>query len=363
MRQIHFASIVLSAIFLAGCGGGASDVPAKPKFSAQVSFGDSLSDVGSYKVGLVSALGGGQFTINNASGSPTNWTEMTAPMFGLATPCAAQTGLDNGSGAAPGTPTGTVIPVTNNAACTSYAQGGARVTNAIGVGNKLQTAGGLVLTVPVVTQIANHLAAHGGAFNGDEIVFVMAGANDVFFQAGLIGATAITSAQGVAAVQTAATELATAVKTQILAKGAKYVVVVNVPDIGGTPQVTSIADPVAQAQSKGLFDALVGAYNAQLAADLPDSATVLNVDAFSASKDEVANPAKYNLTNVTATACDLAAASNPLASSLACNANNLTAGVLSTDHYMFADKVHPTPYAHSLFALYVLQNMTNKGWY
>src|SRR5450755_3132017 len=111
MRQFKFGSAMLMTLILVGCGGGGSDVPAKPKFTAQVSFGDSLSDVGSYKVGIVAALGGGQFTINAASAvpaTPTNWTEMTAPKFGLAAPCAAETGLDNGSGVAPGTPTGTV---------------------------------------------------------------------------------------------------------------------------------------------------------------------------------------------------------------------------------------------------------------
>jgi len=363
MHQIRLASVVLSAIFLASCGGGTSDVPAKPKFSAQVSFGDSLSDVGSYKVGLVAGLSGGQFTINNSTGAPSNWTEMTAPMFGLAAPCAAQTGLDNGSGAAPGTPAGTVVPVQNFPTCTAYAQGGARVTDPIGIGNKASPiSAGFALTVPIATQISNHLAAHGGAFNGDEIIFVMAGANDVFHQAGLVSGAAITLAQATTAVQTAATELAGYVNNQLIANGAKYVVVINIPDIGSTPQVTSLTEP-AKSQTKAVYDALVSAFNTQLAADLPDSANVLNVDANSASMDEVANPAKYNLTNVTTTACDLAAASNPLASSLACHAGNLRAGVAATDHYMFADNVHPTPYAHSLFALYVLQSMTNKGWY
>ncbi len=87
---------------------------------------------------------------------------------------------------------------------------------------------------------------------------------------------------------------------------------------------------------------------------------VLNVDAYTASKDEVANPAKYNLTNVVGTACNLPLASS---SSLTCNATNLTLGVTAADHYLFADKVHPTPYGHLLFATYVLQAMTNKGWY
>ena len=364
MRQFKYGVAVLMAVLLASCGGGGSDVPAKPKFTSQVSFGDSLSDVGSYKVGLVSGLGGGQFTINIA-GTPTNWTEMTAAQFSLAAPCAAETGLDNGSGAAPGTPAGTVVPVVDNSACTGYAQGGARVTSQPGIGNKLLGGGGFALTVPVVTQISHHLAstnAPGGKFTGNEIVFVMAGANDVFFQAASIGG-GLPTASGVAAVQTAASELANDVKTQILANGAKYVAVVNVPDIASTPYVTSIANPTIRAQTGGLLDTLVKAFNAQLKADLPDSANVLNVDAYSASKDEVANPAKYNLTNVATTACDLAAPSNPLASSLACNTGNLTAGVLPTDHYLFADTVHPTPYGHLLFATYVLQAMTNKGWY
>ena len=360
MRHIKYGSAVLMVLILVGCGGGGGDIPAKPKFASQVSFGDSLSDVGSYKVGTVAALGGGQFTVNGATGVPTNWTELTAAKFGLAAPCAAQTGLDGA--AAQGF---SVMPPTAHAGCTGYAQGGARVTNPVGVGNKLlggsnATIG--MLTVPVVTQIQNHLAANGGSFKGNELVLVMAGANDAFIQAASVGA-GLPVASGVAAMQTAASELAAAVKTQIIANGAKYVAVMNVPDIAASPQVTSIADPATKAATAGLMDALVTAFNAQLKADLPDSANVLNVDAYSASKDEVQNPGKYLLTDVTNTACNLTQPSpNPLASSLVCNAANLNAGVLPTDHYLFADKVHPTPYGHSLFALYVLQAMTNKGW-
>ncbi|MGZ8257037.1 MAG: SGNH/GDSL hydrolase family protein [Gallionella sp.] len=367
MRQLKLVTTVLMSSVLVACGGGGSDVPAKPKFTSQVLFGDSLSDVGSYKVGVVAGLGGGQFTINGAAGVPTNWTQMTAKSLGLPAPCAAQTGLDNGSGVAPGTPAGTVITVVNSATCTGYAQGGSRITNLVGVGNRFVpvaagTPKGFALTVPVVTQIGNHLAAHGGSFTGSEVVTVMAGANDVFVQAGMVSAGALTPASAVAAVQTAATELAAAVNTQIIAKGAKYVVLVNIPDISSTPQVTSLP-AAAIPTTKGLFDMLVNTFNATLKAGVPDSAVVLNVDANTASRDEVANPAKYNLTNVAATACNLAAPSNPLASSLACNAGNLAVGVTPATHYLFADKVHPTPYGHLLFATYVLQAMTNKGWY
>src|SRR5450759_940606 len=94
MRQFKFGSALLITLILVGCGGGGSDVASKPKFKSQVSFGDSLSDVGSYRV---STLGSptadvGEFTINAASGVATNWTELTAPKFGLAEPCAAVVG-------------------------------------------------------------------------------------------------------------------------------------------------------------------------------------------------------------------------------------------------------------------------------
>jgi outer membrane lipase/esterase len=349
MRQFKLGSVVLITLILVGCGGGGSDVPAKPKFTAQVSFGDSLSDVGSYRV---STLGSptadvGEFTINAASGVATNWTELTAPKFGLVEPCAAENG-------------GFGVATSSKAGCFGYAQGGARVTDPAGVGNTGSTSGVFngAMTVPVVTQIANHLlAAVGNMFTGNEIVFVMAGANDVFVQAALVGG-GLSPASGVAAVQTAASQLAADVNSQILAKGAKYVVVVNVPDIASTPQV-ALLNPTAA----GLFTTLVTTFNATLKAGLPDSANVLNVDAYSASHDEVTNPGKYNLSIVATPACNLANPPNPLASSLICNATNLNPGVLPTDHYLFADTVHPTPYGHSLFALYVLQAMTNKGWY
>jgi outer membrane lipase/esterase len=189
MRQTKFALAILTAVaVLAGCGGGTSssgDQTLKAKYSSQVSFGDSLSDVGSYAVGSVALLGGGKFTINgnNVTTNPAltgkNWTELIATQLGLPAPCAAQTGLN-------GTATGFSVPVVNHAGCYGYAQGGARVTNPAGPGNPATLTPEAIalgaLTVPVVTQIQNHLAAVGGKFKGDEIVFVMAGGNDALIQ-------------------------------------------------------------------------------------------------------------------------------------------------------------------------------------
>lgn len=203
MRQIKYSLAILSAVaVLVGCGGSGSntagDQTLKAKYSAQISFGDSLSDVGTYAVGPVKALGGGKYTINgsntgiNPALTGKNWTELIAAQLGLPAPCPAQTGL-NGVAAA-----GFAIPVVNHAGCFGYAQGGARVTNPVGPGNILTGAALGQLTVPVVTQIKNHLAISGGKFKSDELVFVMAGGNDALIQLGQLsaGATAAGQAAG-----------------------------------------------------------------------------------------------------------------------------------------------------------------------
>lgn len=446
MRQFKLTITLLAAATLVACGGGATtdtatgsqasagvtmddvqaytdgNMPAArataaggvgffPSITSEVVFGDSLSDVGTYAVGTVAALGGGKFTINevvNGKNLSRNWTEWMALGLGLPAPCAAQTGLDGDAAQ------GFKVPVTDKAGCTSYAQGGARVSNPVGPGNKLLGGGNAVLgqlTVPVTTQVAKHLSLNGGRFNGKEMVFVLAGANDAFMQlAGLsAGATAAATAAVTAAVpaqigadiaagtclpanasttcvsaaiaklsptvgaaaagayfQTnapaavgamgaAGAELANVVNTQMLAKGAKRVTVINVPDISKTPYAATLSPEV-----QALVNQMVSTFNAQLKANLPTSAAVLLVDAYTISRDQVANPAKYYLNNVTTPACDLTPAKNALSSSLVCTTKNLIPGVVS--RFQFADGVHPTPYAHGLLAVAVSTAILQKGW-
>ena len=472
MRQTHFALAMLAAALLAACGGGSdgtspSEQTLKTQFSAMVSFGDSLSDVGSYAVGTVQAAGGGQFTINgnNTAKSSTltgkNWTELMATQFGLPVPCAAQTGLEGDASL------GFAVPVADHPNCLSYAQGGARVSNPIGPENKATGSKLGLLTVPVQTQVAMHLARSGGKFSGTEVVFVTVGGNDALMlleqmkqQATTIGtaagqaegakvgaatyistlvgllakgatdpqsaaaaigsAVAIEAARpgsttesitmtaiGTAAIQpgnqavgspavygpmvvvatkagtdagtaagaiagakagadyaaaqapllvtamgTAGAELAGIVKTMIVAKGASYVVVNNLPDLGGSP-----AGKAQDASTQALINAMVDAFNAQLKGGTANEAKILYVDLFGTSHDQIINPAPYGLSNTTTPAC----ATNILGgSSLVCNGTNLIAGDVS--HFMFADSTLPTPYENTLIAKYVAAQMMIKGW-
>jgi phospholipase/lecithinase/hemolysin len=450
MRKTSLALALLTAAVLTACGGNgpsAGNQTPKIKFANQITFGDSLSDVGTYAVGAVAALGGGQYTINgnNTAVSPEltgkNYTTLIAAQLGLPAPCAAQTGLLGTASA------GFSVPVVDHPECYGYAQGGSRVTNLIGPGNKALDKPGAVslgqMTVPVVNQIANHLKKTGGSFKADDLVIVMAGGNDVLEQLGefsagataaggtalatslvtqlapgttnpatasaaigaaiqaeaakptatsqsIIGAAITAAAQNgntaavanattigntagaaalaaaakyqadnapklVAALATAGAELGALVKTQIVAKGANYVVVNNLPDVSISPSAKA-----QTADTQKLIQSMVAAFNDQLKAAVAGEPKVLYVDLATISRDQATNPTPYGLTNTTTPACDLTPAKNPLGSSLVCNKNNLIAGDVS--HYMFADSVHPTPFEYSLIARYVLEQMAIKGW-
>ncbi|WP_317202020.1 SGNH/GDSL hydrolase family protein [Janthinobacterium sp.] len=444
MHQRKFALAVLTAAVLAGCGGNGSsggDQTVKIKYSAQVAFGDSLSDVGSYAVGGVKDAGGGKFTINgdytsvNSELTGKNWTELMAAQLGLPAPCAAQTGLT-------GDPAlGFAVAVVNHSGCFGYAQGGSRVADVVAPGNGVGVG---ALALPVAGQIQLHLAAVGGKFKGDEAVFVTVGGNDTSgqlaklaadaagvgakaFATNLVGAlaagatnpataavaigtalaiesarpghtdtTVVGAAVGAAAVQpgnaavgnpavfqpivaaaklaggkagadyaagagavAAVTAMATAgaqtvalVKDQIVAKGANYVIVNNLPDFGNAP-VGKSKTPEVQT----LINTMVAAFNKQLLDGLTGNSKVLLVDLYKISHDQIVNPGPYGLTNTTTQACLPNAYDN---SALFCTGKTLIAGDVS--HYMFADDRHPTPFEYSLIARYVAEQMIVRGW-
>jgi phospholipase/lecithinase/hemolysin len=340
----------LAAIVLTACGG--QGAPGKPavKFSRQITFGDGLSDTGSYAVGTVADLQGGKFTINgdhtkiDAALTGKIWVENIASSLGLQSPCAAQTGLD-------GDPKlGMHVPVVNHSGCFNYAQGGARVTDPIGPGNAATGSPVGALTVPIVTQVANHLAAVKGHFKGDEIVFVMAGENDA-----LMLLDESNAGQGaIDKMRTVADQLADLVLTQIVAKGAKYVVVNNLQNLSDMPGALN-----ETSDRRALETSMVTAFNQRLQDKLKGESKVLYVDMYALSYDQVRNPGKYGLSNVTTRACRPTSISD---NALLCNLSNILQGP-SIAHYMFADDLHPTPFEDTMVANEVLARMKEKGWY
>ena len=386
MRHIKQAASVVTVLILAGCGGGTHDDSAmQGRVAAMVSFGDSLSDVGSYAVGTVKKLGGGRYTVNGPDAK--NWTELIAARLNLPAPCAARTGLDGDA------TLGFSIATTDHPECTNYAQGGARVTNPVGPGNKALGGGNALLgqlTNPMIDQINRHLTSTGGSFKGTELVTVFAGGNDIFANLTPLadGASAAGSAAGVetaaapgatpeiiraatdaatlaytqanapvavATMATAANQLGGYVNNLMLAKGATHVTVVNLPDVSLSPFGQAL-DPATRA----IVENMVTTFNGTLQATLGVNTRLLYIDAYSTSRAQFAAPAQYGLGNVTRPACDLSRAKNLLGSALVCTNDNLQADAKPNDAY--ADTVHPTPYGYRLLADLVAAEMMKRGW-
>lgn len=368
-RQWHLSvlSALATAALLAACGGGDS----APTTTRVVSFGDSLSDLGTYTIATSQTPGvapyfGGRFTTNTHTG----YTATTSPLSNTATIwvewVAARVGVPITQAMLGFATTRIPCPAAANAAlaqsCTAYGQGGSRVTVP-----PSSTAG--ALADPVVTQVAAHLARFTSFGSGD-IVFVFAGGNDMLAQVTAAG-QGLAPATAVANMQTAGTELATLVKDQIVAKGATRVAVMNLPDLASTPGFSGQAAP-----TKALISQMTVAFNTALTTGL-GSANVALIDANAYFADVVANPAKYGLANVTSTACDPAKMAPAVGgSSLFCNATpaaTLTAAGLpasinsirtgaSASTWFFADGIHPTTGGHRLFADFVIGKIKELDW-
>ena len=346
---------VAIAVTVASCGGDSGN---DARYDSMVSFGDSVSDVGTYKVGTIAALtateGGGRWVTSTPAGGEI-WVEQLSARLNLPKPCPAQTGLF------PNIPGFTGAPIVVNTSCRNYAQGSSRITNPAGPNSlALQAAGQVTLGLtakPVRDQMAAHLSAAGGRYSGRELVTVLAGGNDVFMELGAVGAGQVTAAQAVGNMAAAGDTLGQLIKSEVVGKGASSVLVLNIPSIVDTPLGRSL-----DSGSRSLMDNLVMTFNARLAAQLLGVSGVRLADAYAESKLQVLVPSAYGISNNTSGACGPNALSSPATapgSALVCNRTNLVAGDVS--RYQYADDVHPTTYGHQLFADFAERQLVLAG--
>jgi phospholipase/lecithinase/hemolysin len=334
MPAIH--SRVCSAIFavsfalLAACGGGGgggsgTSAPAGGIQLQVVSFGDSLSDVGTYAP-IASAVGGGRFTTNPGQ----VWSQDVAQYYGDTLTAAYTIGLTHQLSAQGGL---------------GYAEGGSTVATPANLYDFLTDVIGNI-EMPVNQQVSSYLSAHG-SFNSGQLVLVWAGANDVL-RAGSLPAAAPT-------VQTAAATLAQLVG-EIVQHGATHVVLVNVPNIGLSPK--GIAQPDGGANLTQLSQLFNSDLNAALQSDGLQG-KIIQIDAYGWVNGITANyQANGFAVSNTAQACD--PSKTPDDTALLCSpATYVTSNADQT--YMFADDLHPTTRLHALFAKFVEQQIASTG--
>lgn len=443
-KRVWIVLALASALGLAGCGGGgnpspptlatvssvnakstAPNTPPNGGFKQVVVFGDSLSDDGAYTLAALSVYGpgtaanipftglpypaGGQFTVN---GAPTgNWTNVLAKSLNLSlTPNLIGYGTQyfgaTGVTTTPAYCAFSAPPSSGLANCTNFAQGGSRVSDANGIGHS-----GGALTLPVTQQVQNYLTQFGGSFNGNQLVTVLAGNNDILAALATVSASvtqavtqAVTSAlqqnpnltqAQLAAISASAQQNATTAavtKAQqtiaqtadalaaqvnlITSKGAKYVLVYTLPDSSLTPFGRGLPYTAAnppQSPPSGyvcdntvtstpcyLLSNLVQLFNQRLLNDLQGQ-PVKVLDGYSLLNQEITNPAQFGFTNVTTPWCNPATTS-----SLLCNVNTpytvAGASAANLGSWLFADTLHPTPAGYQVIANATLQAMKGFGW-
>jgi phospholipase/lecithinase/hemolysin len=332
-KGVRFAiSAALCALF-AACGGGggssssgSSASPPPGGVNLQiVSFGDSLSDVGTYAP-IAGAVGGGRFTTNPGQ----VWTQDVAQYYGDTLNAAFTVGVTHELSAHGGL---------------GYAEGGSTVATPANQYDFLSDVIGNI-EMPVNQQVASYISAHT-SFNAGQLVLVWAGANDVL-RAGSPPAANAT-------VQQAATALASIVG-QIVQAGATHVVVVNVPNIGLSPKGLAAADGGANyTQLSQLFNSTL---NAALQSDGLQG-KVIQIDSYTWVTQEIANfKANGFAVSNTGQACD--PSKTPDDTSLLCSPPTYVSSN-ADQTYMFADDLHPTTRLHALFAQYIEQQIASTG--
>ncbi|UXU87262.1 SGNH/GDSL hydrolase family protein [Burkholderia sp. S-53] len=356
--QVAIAGAALA--LLAACGGGddnnssASNPPPSGVKMQIVSFGDSLSDAGTYSQ-IKLGFGGGRFTTNPGQ----VWTQLVATYYGDTLQPANQGGFG--------------IPLQATGGL-GYAQGGSRVTLQPGIGHADASVPNSdyaqATTMPIADQVKQYLTQHG-SFNAGQIVLLNGGANDIFYQAAVAQAQGNTPAAQLAAAQAiglAAQQYAGIVQ-QIVAAGGTHVFVSNMPDIGGTPLAVAGGTQAVFTQLSGLFNqTLVGTLQALKV----DTTKYALLDIFTWQDGITANFQANGFTvSNTGTACNLQAMINaakafgapmPTAfgSSLFCSPQTYTTAN-ADQTYMFADTVHPSTHMGQLIAQFVEKQIAATG--
>jgi outer membrane lipase/esterase len=307
-RRVLLALASTSALLVAACGSG--DIESQLQPSRVVIFGDGMADLGQ--------VSGRRYTVNDNSVNV--WTQDMASRFGVPLAAAAAGG-------------------------TSFATGNARVI-------AKPDAAGSAATPTVGQQIDGFLA--GGSIGVNDLMVVSAGTADIVAEMAKVTAGAQSGEQMVANVGQAGRDLAAQVRRLVQA-GGEHVVVSGPYNLGRSPWAIAIGQ-------SGLLQQASTKFNEELLVALVDQGkNVLYVDAALFFNLMEANPAGYDLSNVTQGVCTSVDAGpgigigNGQVNSALCDTTTLR----STDYnrFMFADAVYPAPQSHRRFGQYAFDNI------
>jgi phospholipase/lecithinase/hemolysin len=305
-------TVVLAGLLATACATAPQEPP------RLVSFGDSLSDLGTY-----AAATDGRTAAKWTTNPGPVWIEVVAAGMGTTIKANRHAGW--------GKPTAVLGGM-------GYAEGGSQVTHDDPRNVNATAPHGTSL--PVHEQVSAHLAANGGRFGPRDVVFVWAGANDMFR---IAPGTSVQAGEEV--VRQAAKDLVGEVR-RMLAAGASRVVVLTLDDYGEVPAL--VKNP-----RHGVLTGWVNGFNAELASGLT-GLPVLLVDANATFRAARSDPARFGLKNSAAPACDMTKLPNR--SVMLCDEKTLVEKDAQLT-YLYADGLHPSTAGHRLIANEVLKRL------
>jgi outer membrane lipase/esterase len=361
-RTSTLGTALALALSLAACGGSVSTAP------VILSAGDSLTDTGVF---------GHRFTVQGTSAAPLPiWSEVAATTLGGAAPCARYTG----------TAPGAAVSLNPQAQqCGSFAVAGARINppgtaldqSPYAVGEQIRQLGSEKVfelrTLVLITGGANDVAdlferwlvrgSSSLAPSYEDLLKEVLSSADVD-AAAAAGDDALVSA-GERYMAALADRLANTIKTHLIDKSAPRIVVSNLPNLTFTPRIAAVyknlfdkSPSLAELQITRL-NLWVNAFNRQLGERFAAQHAQVAVYDLNRNLTQWAqNPSSYGFSDTTTPAC-------PQPFNLAtCRAADLAAaaGGTSWDSKLFADDFHPTPRAHRLAGVGVVELMRTRGW-
>jgi phospholipase/lecithinase/hemolysin len=372
-----------AAALVAACGGGGSDTTAKVNITSVKVMGDSLADSGTF--GFKATVQGTDSLV---------FPERVALSYGITSMCNYYTA----------TSATTFTPNTAKTGCTNYAIAGSRINNYTAPTSQLSVIQQMKEATATANIGASELAlVDGGGNDAADLVgaYLKAGTDGgasylallkTVLDATTVNTEAAAGAAGLAKLggmymAAVSAQFSAAIDANVLAKGANYVAVLNMPGITNTPRFQLVLGSIAakavqggatdggaaaRGQAEGLFKSWIQAFNGALDTHYAGNGKVVVIDFYTSFNEEVAIPAQYSLTNVTTPVCPptgVGADGLPVYSFPTCTATAVSAapptGVTDPNwwkSYAFSDGFHPTPYAHQLLAQLIARSLATKGW-
>lgn len=199
-------------------------------------------------------------------------------------------------------------------------------------------------------EIDTYLISHHNRASADSLFIIWIGANNYLGLPDNLEETVVTATSSIGKSL-----------SRLRDKGAKHILVINLPDLGKTPAAIEFDAVAIMSQFSARHNQLLATQVEHLKQRYPD-VDWLYLDAGAIFQDAVDNPTEFGLSNVNETCIDLAVDDLSRMSVLQMVARALPKQKKDNcNGYLFFDLVHPTTIAHQVIAEQIQRLLQQEG--